>query len=325
MSVLITGGAGYIGSHAAHALSARGEHVVVLDNLATGRRAFVPGSADFICGNAGDCQLLRRVIQDRGVEEVMHFAGSISVPESIERPLEYYRNNTEVSRALIQVCLELGISRFIFSSTAAVYGLTDAAPVPEAALKCPLSPYGRSKLMVEWILEDAAQPRNFRYVALRYFNVAGVDTGGRGGQPDRQVPHLIKRAAQVALGRANHLDIFGTDYPTRDGTAVRDYIHIYDLIDAHLLALDHLRSGGEAGIFNCGYGSGASVKEVVFAFEQVTGRSLPLRNAPRRAGDAAFVVADPGRLCEVLGWQPRYNRLDTMVRSALEWERHLVA
>jgi UDP-glucose 4-epimerase len=320
MTVLVTGGAGYIGSHAAHAVADRGETVVVLDNLSSGVRSFVPPSALFVKGNAGDPQLLRQIIRENGIGAVMHFAGSISVPESIERPLDYYANNTCISRTLIHTCVEEGVRHFIFSSTAAVYGTVGTAPVSETAETRPLSPYGHSKLMTEWMLEDTARAHDFRYVALRYFNVAGIDSGGRTGQPERQVPHLIKRAAQVAIGSADHLEIFGTDYPTHDGTAVRDYIHVSDLVDAHLLALDSLRNQGMSAVFNCGYGKGSSVLDVASAFERVTGRPLPVRNAPRRAGDAASVVANASRLFAALGWTPRFDNLDTIVRSALEWE-----
>jgi UDP-glucose 4-epimerase len=241
----------------------------------------------------------------------------------VRQPLDYYDNNTAVSRTLIDACVALNVRHFVFSSTAAVYGATRLAPVSESAPTRPLSPYGRSKLMVEWMLEDAARAHDFRHIALRYFNVAGTDSHSRSGQADRKISHLIKSAAKVALGRARHLDIFGTDYPTHDGTAVRDYIHISDLVEAHLLALDHLRSGGKASVYNCGYGSGSSVLDVVTAFERVTKRPLPVRIAPRRSGDAAFVVADPGRLRRTLGWKPKFNRLDTIVNSALEWERRL--
>jgi UDP-glucose 4-epimerase len=323
MTVLVTGGAGYIGSQAAHALVDRGERVVVLDNLTTGVRAFAPKSAHFVQGNAGNTALVRKIIREHDVNAVMHFAGSIVVPDSMRRPVEYYKNNTAVSRNLIEACVALNVRNFVFSSTAAVYGITRLAPVAENAPTRPLSPYGRSKLMVEWMLEDAARAHEMRYIALRYFNVAGTDPFGRTGQPDRKISHLIKSAAKVALGRAKHLDIFGTDYPTHDGTAVRDYIHVSDLVEAHLLSLDHLRNGGKAAVYNCGYGSGSSVFDVVTAFERVTNRSLPVRIAPRRTGDAAFVVADPGRLRRTLGWTPRFNRLDTIVNSALEWERRL--
>jgi UDP-glucose 4-epimerase len=320
MSILLTGGAGYIGSHTAQALVDRGENVVVLDNLSSGVRKFVPEKAEFVRGCAGDKQLVKGIISEFGIETVIHFAGSIMVPESIRLPLDYYKNNTAISRDLLASCVEAGVERFIFSSTAAVYGMTAMGPVSEKAPTHPLSPYGRSKLMVEWMLEDAASAHALRYVALRYFNVAGVDSGGRAGQPERQIAHLIKRAAQVALGRADMLDIYGTDYPTRDGTAVRDYIHIMDLVAAHLAAVDHLRRGGEAGVFNCGYGTGSSVLEVASAFERVTGRALPVRAAPRRDGDAASVVADASRIRNMVGWQPKHNDLDAIVRSALEWE-----
>ncbi len=321
MSVLVTGGAGYIGSHAAHALVRRSEKVVVLDNLSTGDRAFVPPQAEFVNGDAGDAELVRRLVRNFGVDAVLHFAGSISVPESIEMPLDYYDNNTCAARTLIEACIASGVGQFIFSSTAAVYGATGMSPVAEGAATNPLTPYGRSKLMVEWMLADAAHAHNFRYVALRYFNVAGVDSDGGAGQPRRQMAHLIKRVAEVAVGRADHLDVFGNDYPTSDGTAVRDYIHIRDLVEAHVLALDHLRAGGSASVFNCGYGTGASVLDVVTAFERVAARALPRRVAPRRAGDAAYVVANSTRLSETLGWRPKFNSLDVIVRSAFEWEQ----
>jgi UDP-glucose 4-epimerase len=225
-----------------------------------------------------------------------------------------------VSCELVAACLETGVNQFIFSSTAAVYGSTNMVQVSETAPTQPVNPYGRSKLMVEWMLEDAGRAHGFRYVALRYFNVAGVEPGKGAGQPERQIPHLIKRVAQVALGHAECLEVFGTDYPTRDGTAMRDYIHILDLVEAHLAALDYLRGGGAAGIYNCGYGTGASVLEVVAAFERVLGRALPVRPAPRRDGDPAYVVADPTRIRTSMGWQPRYKDLDGIVESALKWE-----
>ncbi|HEY2445530.1 MAG TPA: UDP-glucose 4-epimerase GalE [Rhizomicrobium sp.] len=320
MSVLVTGGAGYIGSHTAHALVDRGEKVVVLDNLSTGSQSFIPPAAVFLRGDAGNGDLVQKIIREHAVEAVMHFAASILVPESIQCPLDYYENNVVVSRGLIEACIAQQVGHFVFSSTAAVYGLTDSIPVGETAPTRPINPYGRSKLMVEWMLEDAARAHAFRYIALRYFNVAGIAPGSCAGQPRRQVAHLIKRAAQVALGHVDHLDIFGTDYPTRDGTAVRDYIHICDLVDAHLLALDHLRAGAGAGVYNCGYGTGSSVLDVTAAFERATGRTLPVRHAPRRPGDAPSVIADAARLRTTLGWEPHFNRLDTIVRSALEWE-----
>jgi UDP-glucose 4-epimerase len=320
MSVLITGGAGYIGSHAAHALVARGEEVIVLDNLTTGCRELVPTPAEFVQGDISDVALLRRMFRRREIREVMHFAASVIAPESVVDPLKYYENNVAASRTLIETCIQSNVKSFIYSSTAAVYGEPASNPVDEAAPTRPINPYGRSKLIGEWMLEDAGTAHGLNHVALRYFNVAGVDSRGRGGQPSRNVDHLIKRAAQVALGRRDHLDIFGTDYPTRDGTPVRDYIHIYDLVDAHILALDHLRGGGTSTIYNCGYGHGATVLEVVAAFERVTGKAFAVRHAPRRSGDAAAVVADSTRLRTRHKWTPGYDSLDVIVRSALEWE-----
>jgi UDP-glucose 4-epimerase len=321
MSVLITGGAGYIGSHAAHALADRGESIVVLDNLSTGRREFVPSAAVFIRGDVGDARLVSQVLKDYAVDAVLHFAGSIIVPESIERPLEYYENNFSCSHVLVNACIHASVRHFIFSSTAAVYGLPSESPVSEQAEKRPISPYGRSKLMAEWLLEDCDHAHDFRYVALRYFNVAGVDPKGRTGQPPGAESHLIKRAAQAALGKLDHLDIFGTDYPTRDGTAIRDYIHIMDLVEAHLLSLENLRRGSPSSAYNCGYGTGVSVLEVVSAFEKVTGQPLRVKKADRRPGDAGEVVADSSRIRAAYGWRPEFDDLETIVRSALEWER----
>lgn len=324
MSVLITGGAGYIGSHAAHALAARGEDIVVLDNLTTGCRELVPASAEFVQGDIGNAALLCGILQRHKIHQVMHFAASIIAPESVVVPLKYYQNNVAASRTLIEACIKNDVKSFIYSSTAAVYGEPACNPVAETAATRPINPYGRSKLVVEWMLEDAATAHGLHHVVLRYFNVAGVDSSGHGGQPSRNVDHLIKRAAQVALGRRDHLDIYGMDYPTRDGTAIRDYIHIYDLVDAHVLSLDHLRRGGTSMVYNCGYGHGATVLEVVAAFERVTGKALAVRHAPRRPGDAAEVVADSARLRAQHNWTPRYDSLDVIVRSALEWESRQV-
>lgn len=292
----------------------------MLDDLSSGLRELVPTSAEFVQGSVADTDLVAQIARNCHVEAVLHFAGSTSVPESVAQPLEYYRNNTVASARLLQVCAAHRIRHFVFSSTAAVYGATDFAPVRETASTVPLTPYGRSKLMVEWMLEDVARVHDFRYVVLRYFNVAGNHPHGLGGQPATKSLHLIKRAAQVAAGVVDHLDVFGSDYPTHDGTAVRDYIHVCDLVDAHLLALDHLRNQGGSSVLNCGYGQGASVLDVVCAFERVTGHSLAMNRTPRRAGDAAFVVADPTRLRDAFGWQPKYNRLDEIVDSALSWE-----
>jgi UDP-glucose 4-epimerase len=321
MAVLVTGGAGYIGSHMSYGLIDRGEDVVVLDNLSTGIRGLVSEKANFVQGEAGDAALVRKVVDDFKVDAVIHFAGSIVVPESVAHPLSYYANNTVVSRALAEVCVEAGVRNFIFSSTAAVYGLGDGHMIGEDAEKAPINPYGRSKLMTEWMLEDASRAHDFRFVALRYFNVAGADAKMRTGQSTPRATHLIKRACQVALQRASSLDIFGTDYPTPDGTGVRDFIHVEDLIAAHLLALDALRAGATSTAYNCGYGQGFSVRQVVGAVERLTRTRLPVHEAPRRAGDTAMLIADPARLKRELHWQPAHQDLDEIVRTAFEWER----
>jgi len=323
MSVLVTGGAGYIGSHMVLALVDAGEQVVVLDNLTTGVRANVSEKATFVEGNAGDGAFVRKVMRDNKVDAVIHFAGSIVVPESIEKPLEYYVNNTGVTRRLLEACVAEGVKHFIFSSTAAVYGEVQGDKVAESMPTMPINPYGRSKLMTEWMLQDTARAHDFRYVALRYFNVAGADPKGRTGQSTPRATHLIKRACQVALGRVPELSIFGTDYPTTDGTGVRDYIHVADLVAAHALALDHLRKGGETQIFNCGYGDGFSVRQVVNAVERVTGRKLATKEEPRRPGDPPTLVADATRIRQHLGWQPEHDDLDEIVRTAYAWESRL--
>jgi len=320
-NVLVTGGAGYIGSHTVYALLDRGENVVVLDNLSTGIRALVSEKVDFVAGDVADRALLRRVFGEKSVDAVIHFAGSIVVPESLEQPLRYYANNTLATHGLIDEAIAAGVTKFVFSSSAAVYGAPAKSPVSEETLLDPVNPYGRSKLMTEWMLEDASRASDFRYVALRYFNVAGADPKGRTGQSTPKATHLIKRASQAALGRLPYLDIFGTDYPTPDGTGVRDYIHVSDLADAHLLALDALRDGSRSNIFNCGYGHGTSVREIVSTVEEISGKPLPVRESPRRPGDPPSLVADPTRINEVLHWQPRHDDLKEIVRSALEWER----
>jgi UDP-glucose 4-epimerase len=320
-NVLVTGGAGYIGSHTVYALLDRGENVVVLDNLSTGIRALVSEKADFVAGDVADRTLLRRVFGEKSVDAVIHFAGSIVVPESLEQPLRYYANNTLATHGLIDEAIAAGVTKFVFSSSAAVYGAPAKSPVSEETPLDPVNPYGRSKLMTEWMLEDASRASDFRYVALRYFNVAGADPKGRTGQSTPKATHLIKRASQAALGRLHYLDIFGTDYPTPDGTGVRDYIHVSDLADAHLLALDALRDGSRSEIFNCGYGHGTSVREIVSTVEEISGKPLPVHESPRRPGDPPSLVADPTRIKEVLHWQPRHDDLKEIVRSALEWER----
>jgi UDP-glucose 4-epimerase len=321
MAVLVTGGAGYIGSHMTYGLIDRGESVVVLDNLTTGIRGLVSEGANFVQGEVADSALVRRIAAEFEIDAVVHFAGSTVVPESVSDPLRYYANNTVASRALLEVCVETGIRSFIFSSTAAVYGSDSGQVVAEDALKSPISPYGRSKLMTEWMLEDASRAYDFRFVALRYFNVAGADTKLRTGQSTPDATHLIKRACQVALKLTSHLDIFGTDYPTHDGTGVRDFIHVEDLVAAHLLALDALRGGARSTAYNCGYGTGFSVRDVVRSLERLTGAQLPLRETPRREGDIPMLIADPTRLKQELHWQPTHQDLDEIVRSAFEWER----
>jgi len=323
MSILITGGAGYIGSHMVLAALDRGEEVVVLDNLSTGIRGLVAEEAHFHLGNIGDQGLVRDLFRRYAIDAVIHFAGSIVVPESVTNPLAYYENNTVASRNLIEACIQAQVKHFIFSSTAAVYGTPQNNPVTEGVSAAPASPYGRSKLMTEWMLEDASRAHDFRYIALRYFNVAGADPSGRTGQSTPKATHLIKRACQVALGRVPVLDIFGTDFPTMDGTGVRDYIHVSDLVSAHALALDHLRQGGNSAVLNCGYGHGFSVRQVVETVANVAGHKLPVREAPRRAGDVAEIVADLSRLQAQLGWKPIYNDLHQIVSTAFAWERRL--
>ncbi len=325
MAILVTGGAGYIGSHMTYALLERGEEVVVIDNLSTGVRELVSPKADFVEGDVADKALVKDVIQRHRVDAVIHFAGSIIVPESVERPLFYYRNNTAASRNLIESCVETGVGQFVFSSTAAVYGMPENGIVTEATSPDPINPYGRSKLMTEWMLADTAHAHDFRYVALRYFNVAGADPQGRTGQSTPRATHLIKRACQASLGRIPRLDIFGTDFPTPDGTGVRDYIHVMDLVEAHILALAALRAGGASEVYNCGYGRGLSVREIVRSVEQVTDRPLPVQEAGRRAGDPPMIVANSNKLKTSLGWQPRFFDVNEMVRSAFNWEERLTA
>jgi UDP-glucose 4-epimerase len=325
MTTLVTGGAGYIGSHTVHALLDRGDAVVVLDDLSTGVRAQVGEAASFVKGDVADRALLEKTIRDHGVDAVIHFAGSIVVPDSVADPLAYYENNVVKSREVIAACLATGVKNFIFSSTATVYAEDARQPLAEDERKAPISPYARSKLMTEWMLEDVARAHDLRYHVLRYFNVAGADPKGRTGQSTPKATHLIKRAAQVALGRVPHLDIFGTDYPTPDGTGVRDYIHVTDLAGAHLLALDALRGGAASTVYNCGYGRGLSVREVVRGVERVTGRPLPVVESPRRAGDPPTLISDPSRIKAALGWQPAHDDLDGIIRSAIAWERRFNA
>ena len=323
MAVLVTGGAGYIGGHMNLGLLDAGEKVVVLDNLSTGFAWAVPETAKLVIGDFGDAELVARLIREHEVDAIAHFAAKIVVPESVVDPLGYYLNNTAKALNLIQCAVNGGVKNFIFSSTAAVYGETSAEPVGEDAPLNPISPYGRSKLMVEWMLQDASRAYDFRYVALRYFNVAGADPMGRLGQSTPKATHLIKRGVQTALGIYPSMDIFGEDYPTRDGTCVRDYIQVTDLVDAHLAALAYLRQGGVSLTCNCGYGHGSTVKEVVDVVKRVSGVDFTVNHAGRRAGDPAAIVAKAERVRRALGWRPQRDNLDDIVRQALDWERRL--
>ena len=324
MSVLVTGGAGYIGSHMVLALLDEGEDVVVLDNLSTGFRWAVPEQAKFVAGDAGDGDLLLRLFLTNSIDAIIHFAGSIVVPESVVDPLGYYGNNTCKSRTLIAAGVQSKIPHFIFSSTAAVYGTPEENPVAEDARLEPISPYGTSKLMTELMLRDTGAAHDLRYVALRYFNVAGADPAGRSGQSTARATHLVKVACETALGERPYLEVFGTDYPTPDGTCIRDYIHVTDLVAAHLDALRYLRAGGKSEVLNCGYGSGFSVLDVIASVKRVSQADFPVRMGPRREGDSAALVAQASRVGEVLGWVPRLNRLDTIVGHALAWEKRLI-
>jgi UDP-glucose 4-epimerase len=323
MTVLVTGGAGYIGSHMVLALLDAGEKVVVVDNLSTGFRSAVPPQVAFVEGNIGDIDLVKGVIGEHGVRAIIHFAGSIVVPDSVADPLGYYLNNTVNSRSLIEAAVKTGVRSFIFSSTAAVYGNPKSIPVNEDAELKPVSPYGTSKLMTELMLADTAFAHDFNYVALRYFNVAGADPQGRTGQSTPRATHLIKVACETALGKRPSMDVFGTDYPTIDGTCVRDYIHVTDLVAAHIAALKHLESGGKSDIFNCGYSSGYSVLQVIDAVKRAAGGPFPVNMGPRRPGDAEAIVANSAKIRGTLGWEPKLADLDLIVTHALGWERSL--
>jgi UDP-glucose 4-epimerase len=323
MTILVTGGAGYIGSHMVHALADAGERTVVLDNLSTGFDWAVPKGVPLVVGETGDQLRVAALIAEHRVDAIVHFAASIVVPDSVRDPLSYYRNNTVNSRALLEVAVNSGVRHFIFSSTAAVYGNPEQVPVDENAPLRPMSPYGNSKLMTEIMLGDVAAAHDLRHVTLRYFNVAGADPKLRTGQSTVGATHLIKVAVEAALGKRPEIQVFGTDYDTPDGTCIRDYIHVADLVDAHMVALAHLRGGGDCGTFNCGYGHGYSVLEVIEAVKRVSGRNFAVRLAPRRPGDPAAIVADPTRIRSQLGWTPRFDKLDTIAEHALAWERKL--
>lgn len=324
MTVLVTGGAGYIGSHMVWALLDAGEDVAVIDRLSTGFRWALPPEAKFYEGDIADESLLERIFTENDVNAIIHFAGSIIVPESVADPLSYYENNTVKSRALIASAVKHKVPHFVFSSTAAVYGTPQGVePVTEMAALNPESPYGSSKLMTETMLRDTAKAHDFTYTALRYFNVAGADPLGRTGQSTVGATHLIKVAGEAALGKRDHIDVFGTDYPTPDGTCVRDYIHVSDLANAHLKALERMRAGGDSLVANCGYGTGFSVLEVLETVKKVHGRPFEVRYAGRRAGDAVRIVANPALAKRELGWVPKYDDLQFIVKTALDWEAHL--
>jgi UDP-glucose 4-epimerase len=322
-STLVTGGAGYIGSHVVRQLVERGDRVVVLDNLSTGYRSAVLG-APLVVGDTGDREAVARLLQDHAVDSVLHFAAHTIVPESVSDPLKYYGNNTCATRNLLEQCDRAGVRHFVFSSTAAVYGIPAEGLAREESPTVPINPYGLSKLMSEWMLRDLAAASALRYVALRYFNVAGSDPGGRIGHTAPTATLLVKVACQQAVGVRPQVSIFGTDYPTPDGTGVRDYIHVEDLASAHLSAVDYLRKGGASTTLNCGYGHGYSVREVLRMVERVNGKPLRVVEGPRRAGDPPSLVAHAERIREVLGWQPRFDDLEMIVRSQLEWERRLL-
>lgn len=319
MHILVTGGAGYIGSHAVKALGKAGHQITVIDNLSTGHKAAVT-YGEIIVGDIGDETLLNQIFSTHKFDAVMHFAGSIVVPESVENPLKYYQNNSLNSFKLISACLKHNVHQFIFSSTAAVYGMTDG-PVDENHTTNPINPYGQSKLMTEQMLRDVAFSSPLRYVALRYFNVSGADPEGQIGQSFPGATHLIKVACEVATKKRESIKVFGTDYPTQDGTCIRDYIHVTDLVDAHVKALDYLAAGGKSQVLNCGYGHGFSVKQVLNKVIEVTGEKIRIDEAPRRAGDPAIVTSIANKIRTELKWQPKYDDLSIIIKSAFEWEK----
>src|SRR5579883_49758 len=325
MTILVTGGAGYIGSHMVHALIDAGERVVILDDLSTGFDWAIPKSAALVVGETGDQPLVADLIARHSVDSIIHFAASIVVPDSVSDPLGYYRNNTANSRSLIECAVRGGVKRFIFSSTAAVYGNPDQVPVGEDDPVKPMSPYGSSKLMTEIMLRDAGAAHGLAHVILRYFNVAGADPALRTGQSTKGATHLIKVAVETALGLRSKMMVFGIDYPTPDGTCVRDYIHVSDLVRAHSDALAYLRGGGASTTLNCGYGRGFSVLEVIDTVKRIAGVDFKVERAPRRPGDPACIVAASDRIRATLGWRPRLDDLSTIARHALEWERKLAA
>ena len=322
--ILVTGGAGYIGSHVVRQLGEAGESVLTLDNLSTGFAAAVT-AGELLVGDTGDAQLLDKIFKEHEIDTVMHFAASTVVPESVADPLKYYGNNTGNSRTLLQACQQHGVKQFVFSSTAAVYGVVADGKAAENTATRPINPYGTSKLMTEWMLRDLAFAGGPSYVTLRYFNVAGCESSGSIGQSTPNATLLVKVACEHVVGKRPGVSIFGTDYPTPDGTALRDYIHVEDLAAAHLDALEYLRHGGDSATLNCGYGHGYSVREVLRAVELASGQALNMIEAPRRAGDPPILVAMVKKIRKVIGWTPKYDDLDTIVRSSLAWERKVAA
>ncbi|MGF1613489.1 MAG: UDP-glucose 4-epimerase GalE [Gammaproteobacteria bacterium] len=323
-AVLVTGGAGYIGSHVARHLGESGYSVVVLDNLSKGfREAVLYG--ELVVGDVGDPHLVQRLLREYSIKSVLHFAALTVVPESVTNPLLYYANNTCNTRNLLACCQNAGVEHFVFSSTAAVYGLPSGGFASEDAATLPINPYGTSKLMSEWMLRDLAAATPLRHITLRYFNVAGCDPQARIGQSTPNATLLIKVACEAAVGKRQSICIFGTDYSTPDGTGVRDYIHVEDLADAHVKALRYLEEGGKSTTLNCGYGHGYSVREVLSAVERISGAPLPIQEEKRRPGDPPMLIANAQRIRDILGWQPHYDDLDFIVRTALAWERKLLA
>jgi UDP-glucose 4-epimerase len=323
MNVLVTGGAGYIGGHMVLALLDAGHWPIVFDNLSTGFRWSVPEGVPLVVGDVGDFELVLRTLQTYQIDAIAHFAAKLVVPESVTDPLGYYLNNTVKSRSLMAAAVAAGVKKFVFSSTAAVYGNASEKPLGEDAPLAPLSPYGSSKQLTEVMLRDVAAAHDMRYVILRYFNVAGADPAMRHGQSTANATHLIKVAIQTALGMRSHMEVFGSDYPTPDGTCIRDYIHVTDLIEAHMLALNHLDQGGESLVANCGYGHGYSVSEVIETVRKVSGKPVEARFGSRRAGDPVTIVADSARIRSRLGWQPRHDDLASIVDHSLHWESML--
>ncbi len=331
--VLVTGGAGYIGSHTVRQLTAAGFRVIVVDNLYSGHRWAIPDGVEFVECSAGDSTFLSDLMVDRGVRAIIHFAGHIVVPESVVDPLKYYRNNCAVSQNLIQAARAAGVAHFIFSSSAAVYGIPESVPISEQAPTTPINPYGKTKLITEWVLRDLTESlahqtetaSPFSHVALRYFNVAGAALDGSIGQATPEATHLIKVACEAALGKRAELQIYGTDYPTPDGTCIRDYIHVVDLARAHVMALQYLLDGGESQVLNCGYGRGFSVREVVETVRTVSGVKFTAVETDRRLGDPAELVADNTRVRAVLGWEPELDDLELICRTAFAWEAALSA